>query len=436
MRIALVSTWNADCGIATYTRALRDQLLALGVECDVLAVDRRDVKYLARRELRPYFDAIAERAEGYDAIHVQHEYGIFGGTHALPVSVSVTRRFLSRLARYGVPVLTTFHTEPIDLFGPPTNSFALVMGAAQRAHFHAALALAFRRRRQLRAIVHTRSSRRAFVDAGLPAGSVDVVPHGIHVPDRPLPGEAERRAARERLGLHPDAVVLTQFGFLAEYKGIPTSVRALADLPERFRLAILGDSHPHGGDDTFEQILSAARGSGPGETNLEHRVDLHGYIPSDELDDWRLAASIALAPYRSVQGFSFSGALTWAFGAGVPIVASRIGPFIELQEEAGCLELVAPKAPHELAHRVARLEAEPARAERLVHAAHVHAESCSWPRVAARHLELYERSCDQAASLRTDGSTSLRSARSASRTNGSPSSQGGASESRQASVLR
>lgn len=439
MAVALVSTWETDCGIATYTRALREGLVASGVEADVVAIDRREVKYLARKELRPYFDALAERTAGYDLVHVQHEYGIFGGaTHSLPVSVSVTSHFLSRLARHGVPVVTTFHTEPLDLFGPPVNPWALVMGAAQRAHFHAAMALAFRRHPNLRAIVHTRSSRRAFLDAGLPAGAVDVVPHGMHVPDGPLPGEEARRAARERVGLPPDAVVLAQFGFLAGYKGIPTSVRALHELPDRFRLAVLGDSHPHGGDDTLERLLGAAReprdgGRGGG---VEHRIDLPGYIPAEDLADWRLAASIGLAPYRPVPGFSFSGALTWAFGAGVPIVASRVGPFVELQEDAGCLELVAPDAPRELAYRVARLEADPARAERLALAARAHAERFSWERVAERHAELYARSCDHAAASRTSAWTSWRSARSASRTNGSPTSHGGASESRSASALR
>ena len=437
MRVAMISTWESHCGIATYTRALREQLLELGIECDVIAIDRTKVRYLARQEMKPYFRELAERAAGYDLVHVQHEHGFFGGAHPMATSVSVTRDFLGRLARHGAPVVVTFHTEPLDVVSS-SSAFSLAFGMAKRTHFRAAMALMFRRHKSLRAIVHTRSSRRAFVDAGMPADALDVVPHGIHAPTRPIPTEDQRRDARERLGLAPDDVVLTQFGFLANYKGIATSAKALHDLPEHFRLAVLGDVHPHGGDEALETILREAKEPDvvTGET-VEERIDLRGWIPPAQLDDWRDAASIALAPYHDVLGFSFSGALTWAFGAGVPIVASRIPAFVEIQQDADCLMLVAPSAPHELAHRVKQLDEDRAASDRLVTAARAFAERCSWQNVAELHAELYERSlADHSAAKRTSGSTSLRSARSASRTNGSRSSQDGASRSRSANALR
>jgi len=48
VRVALVSTWDDGCGIAAYTRALHGSLGALGVESEVVAIDRREVKYAAR----------------------------------------------------------------------------------------------------------------------------------------------------------------------------------------------------------------------------------------------------------------------------------------------------------------------------------------------------------------------------------------------------
>lgn len=436
MRVAIVSTWDADCGIATYTRALRDGLAGHGVDCDVVPIERSEVKYAARSELKPYYRALADRLDGYDVVHVQHEHGFFAGAHALPVGVGVTRDFLARLARGGRAVHVTFHTEPLDLFGPPTSPYALAMGAVQRAHWRAAIALLFRRHPNLRAIVHTRGTRRTFVDSGVPAGAIDVVPHGIH-PPRHIP-EADRRAARERLGFPPGAVVLAQFGFLAAYKGIPTAVRAVRRLPERFHLAVLGDVHPHGGDETLERVLAAAAERDEEEAApLGGRLRLEGWVPRERLDDWRAAASIAVAPYHAVPGFSFSGALTWGITAGVPIVAGRIPAFIEAQEAAGCLVLIAPDSPRELAHRVLELEADPEGRDRLAAAARTYAERTSWERVAERHAELYaRRSADQAAASRTSSTRSWRSARSASTTSGSASSQDGASRSRPASSSR
>ena len=135
-------------------------------------------------------------------------------------------------------------------------------------------------------------------------------------------------------------------------------------------------------------------------------------------------------------GFSFTGALTWAVGAGIPIVAGRIPAFVEVNETAGCFVLVSPGSPRELAHRVRPLEADPEQAARLAQAARAYASEVSWERVAERHAELYARSADQAAAARTAATGSWRSARSASVTSGSPRSQDGAEARRPAGSVR
>ena len=76
------------CGIATFTHDLARAMRGAGLEVDVVAMDDGSVEdYPADVVLRvpdhdrPSYRAAAEwlNAQGYDAVCLQHEYGIFGG---------------------------------------------------------------------------------------------------------------------------------------------------------------------------------------------------------------------------------------------------------------------------------------------------------------------------------------------------------------------
>jgi glycosyltransferase involved in cell wall biosynthesis len=198
--------------------------------------------------------------------------------------------------------------------------------------------------------------------------------------------EAERVAAKRRLSIPPHSVLLSLFGFVVPYKGYGTALEALSLLPESFHLAIVGGRHPHSDHSAFEEVYSLI----DHHPELDGRVWVTGYVPAEELLDYQLATDVCLAPYDELPGFSSSAALSWALASGRPVIASRLPAFAELQEEAGCVWLAPPGAPHELAHEIEQLCGDPALRAQLAERARAYAAANSWKDKAREHVELYE----------------------------------------------
>src|SRR4051812_30106980 len=97
MKLAMWTSWQTRCGIASYTASLVEELRALGVEVDVVPV--------------PYTDRSPQRVEetlarlnAADLVHVQHEYTFYGGV--APRSISLPLYY----PRLKVPRVVTAHT--------------------------------------------------------------------------------------------------------------------------------------------------------------------------------------------------------------------------------------------------------------------------------------------------------------------------------------
>jgi glycosyltransferase involved in cell wall biosynthesis len=156
------------------------------------------------------------------------------------------------------------------------------------------------------------------------------------------------------------------FGFLADYKGYDTAIRAMRKLPEDYVLLIFGGVHPNTVVDgepvnshlaelmseiegnatrssTFIRKLRAASNLAqqPGGTELMKReavdelksiTDRVHFMGSPE--EYEFACAIAacdvcLFPYREV-GQSASGPMCYAIELGRPVIASTTGAFREL----------------------------------------------------------------------------------------------------------
>ncbi|MDW8263509.1 MAG: glycosyl transferase family 1, partial [Phycisphaerales bacterium] len=126
--IALLGTYvPRQCGIATFTKDLRDALAAqLGQnETTVLAVDDQRGGYAYPPEVRTQ---IAQHRQAeyvnaadllninqIDVVSVQHEFGIYGGRDGSLV--------LELMRRLRMPIITTLHT----VLGEPTPEQRAVM---------------------------------------------------------------------------------------------------------------------------------------------------------------------------------------------------------------------------------------------------------------------------------------------------------------------
>jgi glycosyltransferase involved in cell wall biosynthesis len=155
-----------------------------------------------------------------------------------------------------------------------------------------------------------------------------VVPMGV-----PLSPDIERVAARGRLGLPQDGLILASFGHINAYKRLEPALRALAELRQTWpeaRYLLVGSVSPH------YDVAGLAQRMG-----LEDAVQITGYVPRAAFEDYVAAANICLNLRYPTAGET-SASLLRLLGAGRPTLVSATGAFAELPH--GVVAQVDPDA--------------------------------------------------------------------------------------------
>ena len=381
-----LSTWDVPCGIAGYCANLVAALGRRGIGHDIFPLPSGSWKWFLPSDIRELEDKILDRAKRVDLVHIQHEHSFFGPANRVRSSARNYGRILSRIVRAGVPVVTTFHTEPYSvkcrrgLASAIDRIDSFRYGITWRSRVGWPIATAWG---QATALVHTPATRHVLVRSGIPESSVRVVPLGcmqqrIHRYD-----QAE---AKQMLGISPHEKLITIFGFIGAYKGHDLAVHALKHLPDDYRLAICGGTHPEAKDDFFGGLLDLISALG-----LHDRVKITGWLATEKAELFYAATDVCLAPYRDVGGgrLSASAAVTWALSSGRPIVASKIDAFQAIQREMPCMLMTTPEQPQEIAWAVERLVADRPTAIRFVEAAGAYCDNHSWDTVAEQTVAVY-----------------------------------------------
>ncbi|MFH1177890.1 MAG: glycosyltransferase [Acidobacteriota bacterium] len=199
------------------------------------------------------------------------------------------------------------------------------------------------------------------------------VPVALH----PLAAEpasaADRQAARRRLGVGENAVAALCFGLIRPYKGVEVLLAAMRRLAADSPLVLLLAGEPWGslGAEMRRQLadpLLAAR--------VIARLE---WIPEEEVGSWLGAADAMVLPYHAATG---SAVAAQALGAGLPLVATRVGGLAEVVEDGVNGLLIPPGDATALALALGRL-ADPALRERLARGARAAASRWSWDSYAA-----------------------------------------------------
>ncbi|WP_164867956.1 glycosyltransferase [Rhodovarius crocodyli] len=215
-------------------------------------------------------------------------------------------------------------------------------------------------------IVHSQAALGLLRDAyGQPAlARTRVVPHLRRA--QPLP---DRLAARARLGLDAEGLVIVSFGACVPKKLPLPLVRALAASGLGAELVFAGDAQPG----LPEVIDAEARAAG-----VARQVRVTGQLSRAAYEDWLAAADIAVQLRGRHQGES-SGAVADAMAAGLACIVNAMGSLAELPSDA---VLCLPAAPTvaELAEALALLGRDPARREALARVARAHVAHALAPR--------------------------------------------------------
>jgi glycosyltransferase involved in cell wall biosynthesis len=143
-----------------------------------------------------------------------------------------------------------------------------------------------------------------------------VVPMGV-----PLPPVIPRAAARARLGLPADALILASFGHINAYKRLEPALRAFSALRRDYPGALyllIGSASPN-----YDVAGLVAR------TGLTDAVRVTGFVSRAEWDAYLAATDICLNLRHPTAGET-SASLLRLLGAGKPTLVSATGSFAEL----------------------------------------------------------------------------------------------------------
>ncbi len=404
MKVVQISTWNVPCGIAGYTKGLINGMSKHGIDCDVLPIDRQELNYMSRNEVTSYFNLYKERLSSgsYDIIHIQHEFGFFSGSYGPDVSMYSFNKWIKSISKLRKPIFVTFHSEPSFLKSGSSGILGLAKKKRLQYLWELQVASLFNSKKNLYSIIHTKNSRRQFLDSGFEKEKICLIKQGVTLTPKDNVDDLQKAALKKHYGFPENSVVLAMFGFISTYKGYLTAIKALEYLPEEYHLLIIGMPHPQANDTAFNDIVRVIEAS-KGSVNsrvlrklsnskaLYKRVKLAGYVQYEELQNYYKVVDISLAPYIADANISSSAAITWALSSGKPVIASRVPAFAELNEDSNCLCTVTPDTPGELAYRIQEVATDEDLRLQLVANASKYCESNQWSNIGKEHIELYTR---------------------------------------------
>ncbi|KAB0644829.1 hypothetical protein [Burkholderia latens] len=375
-RLAIISTHDDLCGIASYARALVRQLspnfdiVVFDLDQYIFRHTSRYVRKMADKEI----ERICKEIREFDCVNIQLEHGIFGKNK---------RDAYKRICKVisAAPALSiTFHT----VFDGAAVDWKAVRQELGRFNVYAAWSIAMgsrfentllgagvyqairraQRTKKVSVVVHTKRDHRTL---RVIERIKNVYDHPLAYYSRDEAAEYARAARRDEFPLlkncGEDVVLLGCFGFTGTYKGIDTALRALHLLPENYHLAIFGGVHPEAIQrgvalDPYVaellQIVSPGRSwlddvkgesakavnlnasisellqlaDTPHVKDISHRTHFMGPMTDDEMPRAMEICDAVLLPYLEV-GQSASGPMSMAVNLNRPVIATRTKTFLQ-----------------------------------------------------------------------------------------------------------
>lgn len=190
-------------------------------------------------------------------------------------------------------------------------------------------------------------------------------------------------AAREHLGISPQASVVLFFGAIRPYKGLDVLLRAFARVARRRPEALLVIAgRPWEAWDRYDAIL--------GDESLRSRTRLElGYIPTKDVKLYFAAADVVALPYREFE--AQSGVALTAIAFRKPLVVSAVGELAALQPDHRFV--VPAEDVTAWVQALERLLAEPALRERLAASSAEIAKELGWEAIAEQTIAVYRSLC-------------------------------------------
>jgi glycosyltransferase involved in cell wall biosynthesis len=254
-RLAIVSSWNENCGNASYTFALKKEF-EKHYDVEVLPLDLfilQKPSGLFRRLGDRHISELANRLKGFDYVNIQFEAGLYGAT------IPSMRRRILQLIDAAPNLILTMHRLDMDsesllkgfvasLRSRSIAPFRQVQLTKKFSALYRAVVERCREGAKTKNVwikVHTKRERRLIKEAFGFENCVDFPLAFLSETERDRVMEDVRRdTVLQRFGLPENAKTIGAFGYVSNYKGFETLVRAISILPPEWHLLIVGSQHP------------------------------------------------------------------------------------------------------------------------------------------------------------------------------------------------
>lgn len=362
VRVGVVSTFPPTrCGIARFAASLTHELAEADPSLDVRVV--RLIQEASPKVSHPSvvmeidpessvgIRSAARLIGSFDIALIHHEFGIFGrddGESVVDLAMQIE-----------APTLVVLHTV---LPQPSARQRQITRELAAEATI----------------VVLCRSAADMLEKSyGLPAESVQVIPHGSTW--SPVPASP---------GPHRNLIT---WGLLGPGKGIERCLRALThlkDIDPQVTYRVVGRTHPmvakRLGFSYAEMLADLAKDLG-----VSDMVEfVHRYVDDDELSTMVAASDVVVAPYDNHEQVS-SGVVAEALGIGRPVVATRF-PYSEEMLGTGA-GIAVSHDPEAMAEGIRRLLTDDSLYDRAAATAASISRELSWPSTARRYAILLRR---------------------------------------------
>lgn len=369
MRVCFISSYiPRKCGLATFTRDLASEMDLQQVEISVVAMENEIkhkyskpvIKKIRQQKLSDYL-RIANHINNssIDIVHLQHEFGLFGGENGEYILA-----FANRLKK---PLVTTFHTV---LLTPNKKQKEIVQELTRLS----------------RNVIVMQEIAKDRLDNvyGINPWDINVIYHGV-----PEILNISKEQAKKELGFKNKFILLSN-NLLSSNKGIEFAIKAVAKVKQNIPnilFLIVGITHPDvkkiEGEIYRNKLEDKVK-----ELNLQENVIfINEYVTLEKLIKFLTAADIYITPYLDPQQIT-SGTLSYAIGAGKVCIATEY-VYAEnmLSNDRGIL--VPFKDSTAIANAIISVAFHPKKRKQIEKNAYELGLNMRWPKVAKNHLQKY-----------------------------------------------
>ena len=349
MKVAVVSSYHRNCGVAQYIehmeqslRSVFDELEVIPLPVELLRASGPTAASMAKSELNSILDKIAAA----DVVVLEFEPGLFGRTQG---RVWATVKAILKASRR---VVITYHTAPM-----PPAPLQITLGGVKAFMVHAYRQQIFSRllgkvRANQRGFVHivqTGREKNRLTLLGVDASRIFDMPLAFLSREQKVElADSRHRSDLDRTIGTGGSKLLGLFGFLGGIKGTKVALKALSLLPDDYHLLVVGGIHPegvvHGTSDqpalrdlhsqlAPDQLRGEPPGAAAARRGLLSRVHFTGAVDNLRFSELMAACDAVVLPYEEV-GQTSSGPAALALDPQKPIYCTRTGAFRELGKYA------------------------------------------------------------------------------------------------------